>query len=354
MIDFNALKPLVIGAITAPRAGWEAQRDKAPETQTVLLGYTLPVVVGTTVVAALLSFILGTQDFLFSGVGRSFLGMLREMVLGSLLAVAGLAVLAYVVLALARVFGGHGTYAAALTMVSLVATPALLAGIPGALPWIGWIISLAAAIYSLVLLYQAIPVFLSVEGGKRPLHFIATLAAIIVVNLILGALFGGGGRDERATSEIASGSSFGISAALELREQAEADRYAPPANGQVTDAQLQRLIKVAEQTALRRQRAMAELEKASPQVEEGEGFAAMARALGGLSGAAGAGMRAMNAEIEAVKQENGNWAEHQWVRDQLGAARYGVETGPGSAQNRALYERHQSAVDRALDQLQQG
>jgi hypothetical protein len=178
MIDFKTLQALVTGAIFQPRQAWERYRDSTPSTQTVLLGYALPVVVGTTVAAALLSFVFGTQDFWISGSGRSFVAMLREMVLGSLLGVVGLGILAGVVLVLARVFGGSGGYDRAFAMCSLVATPALVGAVPGALPWIGWLIQIAAVIYSLVLLYQAIPVFLNVEGGKRPLHFIATLVLV--------------------------------------------------------------------------------------------------------------------------------------------------------------------------------
>lgn len=353
MIDLAALKPLVVGAITAPRATWQAQQARAADAQTVLLGYTVPVVVASTVLGALLSFVFGTQEVFFSGAGRSVVGMLREMLLGSVLGLAGLALFAWIALVLARAFGGLGSYAAALTMVSLVATPALVAGVPGALPWIGWIVQLLGAVYSLVLLYQAIPVFLAVEGRKRPLHFTATLAVVIVANVVLAAVFGGaaGGSDAR-TREVASRSSFGISEALELREQAETDRYTPPSSGEVSEAQVRRLIQVAEQTERRRQRALAETEKATPESTDGEGFAAMAHSLGSLSGAAGASLRALNAELESVKQDGGNWAEHQWVRERLSAARHGVDEGPGSAQNRALVQRHQAALDRALAQLQ--
>jgi hypothetical protein len=67
MIDFRSLQAVVTGAILGPHETWARYRDSAPSTQTVLLGYALPVVVGTTVVAALLSFVFGTQDFWLAG-----------------------------------------------------------------------------------------------------------------------------------------------------------------------------------------------------------------------------------------------------------------------------------------------
>jgi hypothetical protein len=352
MIDFRSLQAVVTGAILGPHETWARYRDSAPSTQTVLLGYALPVVVGTTVVAALLSFVFGTQDFWLAGSGRSFVAMLREMLLGSLLGIVGLGILAGVVLVLARAFGGSGNYDRAFAMCSLVATPALIGAIPGALPWIGWIIQLAAAIYALVLLYQAIPVFLDVAGGKRPLHFIATLVVVFVVNAVLGAVLGIGRDDQRAAREIAARSSGGISEIVALREAADSDRYTPPASGEVSRAQVRRLLKVATDTAQRRERYLAELAQADAKMAESEqGLAAFARAVGSLSGAAGAGARALGAELEAVKQEGGNWAEHQWVRERLQAARFEIDDGPGHAHNRRLYLEEQAALDRAFEQL---
>lgn len=356
MIDIGNLLVLVRGALLQPRDTWTRYRDSAPSTATVLIGYAAPVVVGASVAAAVLSFVFGTQDFWFAGSGRSVLGMLREMLLGSLFGLIGLGVLAGAVLVLARLFGGSGGYHRAFAMCSLVATPALIGAIPGALPWIGWLIQLAAAIYSLVLLYQAIPVFLDLDGARRPLHFIATLALVLVVNLLLGALFGAGAGDEDAAArQLAARSSAGISEVVALREAADRDRYTPPDSGAVSNAQLRRFVKIAEATARRRERYLAELAEADAKIDESEeGLAAFARAVGTLSSAAGAGARAANAELEAVKQDDGNWAEHQWVRERLQAARYEIDDGPGHEANRRLYLQEQAAIDRAFEQLTRG
>ncbi|MEN8719566.1 MAG: Yip1 family protein [Oceanococcaceae bacterium] len=355
MIDIAKLQPLVLGALTAPRETWDRYRDPVPDPKNVFLGFTLPVVVTLTVVAALLSFVFGTQDVFFAGSGRSVLALLREMVLGSLLGLAGIALMAYLVLALARVFGGSGEYGGALAMVSLVAVPALLAGVPGALPWIGWLIQLAAGIYSLVLLYQAIPVFLHIDGGKRPLHFIASVLTMVVINVILGALFGASAPvEDRPARQVASGAPLGLGEMAALQEAAAEDRYEPPRNGEVSREQVRQLLRVADDTVARRARYLAEAEKADSELSQSnvDGFAAMARALGSAASGISAGVRALSAEMEAVKALGGNWAEHQWVRERLQRARFGIADEPGQDANRALYAREKAQIDAALDQLQ--
>ena len=190
MIDIDKLKTLVIGALSEPRKTWEAYRAELPDTKTVFLGFTLPLVVGVALVAAVLAFVLGSQG-LFGG--RSVAMLLRQIVFGSLSGCIGLLLLAYIAQQVARWFGGSGQYNAALAMSTLVTVPALLAGVPGVLPWVGWLLQLAGAVYSLVLLYQAIPVFLEVSNDKRPLHYICTLVLAVIVNMVLGALFVGVG-----------------------------------------------------------------------------------------------------------------------------------------------------------------
>jgi len=361
-IDINELKTLFLGAVTDPEQTWETFRQGQRDVKAIFLGYTLPLVVGSVVVAAVLSFVFGTQGLVFTA-GRSFTGMLQEMITGSLTGCIGIALLAAVVMWVARLFGGEARYDAALSMSTLVAVPAVLAGIPGALPWVGWLIQLGAGIYSLVLLYKAIPVFLQLESSRRPLHFIGSLVVMIVANLILGAVFGGllGNSDERAVREALSGRSssnegmFGnIVAMAELYEAAERDTYGAPRNSEVSREQLRDFLRVAQDTAARQARYVEELAAAQQQLSAAEsdgGIGAMFSAMRAVSTGMAAGGGAFNAEMAAVKESGGNWAEHLWVRERLMRARYDIADEPGQAANRSLYQREKTSIDQALDQL---
>jgi hypothetical protein len=362
LVDINELKTLFIGAVTDPEQTWATFRQDERDVKSIFLGYTLPLVVGSVVVAAVLSFVFGTQGLVFT-TGRSFTGMLQEMLVGSLTGCIGLALLAAIVMWVARLFGGEGRYEAALSMSTLVAVPAMLASIPGALPWIGWLIQLGAAIYSLVLLYRAIPVFLQLESSRRPLHYICSLVAMIVANLVLGAVFGGVlvSSDERAVrgalserSSSGEGMFGNLIAMAELYEAAERDTYDAPRNGEVSRDQLRNFLRVAEDTAARQARYVQELAAAQQQLSAAEadgGIGAMFSAMRAVSTGMAAGGAAFNAEMAAVKESGGNWAEHMWVRERLMRARYEIADEQGQAANRALYQREKAGIDKTLDQL---
>jgi hypothetical protein len=60
---------------------------------------------------------------------------------------------------------------------------------------------------------------------------------------------------------------------------------------------------------------------------------------------AGSVLSANNAEMEVVKSGGGNWAEHEWVKQQLRTAH--IQRGEGSdtlAHNYQLYQKYQSEI----------
>ncbi len=67
--------------------------------------------------------------------------------------------------------------------------------------------------------------------------------------------------------------------------------------------------------------------------------------LGKMYSGAGGLMSANNAEMEVVKTAGGNWAEHEWVKQQLRIAH--IQQGEGSdanAYNYKLYEKYEDEL----------
>jgi hypothetical protein len=58
-------------------------------------------------------------------------------------------------------------------------------------------------------------------------------------------------------------------------------------------------------------------------------------------------MTANNAEMEVVKTGGGNWAEHQWVKEQLRAA--AIQQGEGSDALEHNYELYKEYEDELRD-----
>ena len=85
--------------------------------------------------------------------------------------------------------GGVRSFDQSVAMVSLAMIPSFLGGILSAIPFIGWLISLAATIYAAVLLYRFVPMFLIVPEIQRVKHFVIALVTCIVINvLVSGAI----------------------------------------------------------------------------------------------------------------------------------------------------------------------
>ena len=59
----------------------------------------------------------------------------------------------------------------------------------------------------------------------------------------------------------------------------------------------------------------------------------------------GSVMSAANAEMEVVTTGGGNWAEHQWVKDQLHVASIQKNLNTATKHNYALYQEYLSELN---------
>ncbi|MDX1554955.1 MAG: hypothetical protein R3212_02920 [Xanthomonadales bacterium] len=227
-------------------------------------------------------------------------------------------------------------------------------------PWIGWLITLAGGILALVFLYRIIPLALGVPEDKRVVHFIASLVCVFIINFIVAAVLGAGtvsrdfsstgyGRDDGAPV-FGSGMLGEMERQGRLIEAAQADRYEPPSDGKVSEAQAEAYVSVLKKTRSLQEEYAADMNKLSEELEAKEKAgtlspADLARAYSGM----GTAFSANNAEMEIVKTAGGNWAEHQWVKEQLRIAH--VQRGEGSEALEHNYEMYQDYVEN-LDDVQ--
>lgn len=186
--DFNRTLALVKGGLTNPSATWESYLAENPAWQQTLVNITGPLLLANVVLGLIFSRMVGTATPY--GLGGSLLG---AMVMLLILTAIGFAVAVFIFNFLAGVFGGKPDFNRCFAGMSLAAIPAWLAGIVGALlPWIGPLVSLAGGIVSLVFLYRVLPLAVAVPDNKRVLHFIVSLVAVLVVNMIVAGLLGVG------------------------------------------------------------------------------------------------------------------------------------------------------------------
>ena len=125
----------------------------------------------------------------------------------------------------------------------------------------------------------------------------------------------------------------------ELIAAAEEDRYEPPADGRLTEAQVREFIRVMERSRELSGEKQARLKRLS---EKAEGSEELSMGdIGEMMAGATEFMGIGTIEIEVVKSGGGNWAEHQWVRDTLRTAWIQKDINDAVAHNYALYQEYE-------------
>lgn len=123
----------------------------------------------------------------------------------------------------------------------------------------------------------------------------------------------------------------------ELLEKTANDSYEPPADGRLTDAQIQMYMKVREQEKQIAQVARQEMEKHAKKAE-GQGEKSLAGMVEGFK-ALGSAADFMTADLRAASELGVNTAEYQWVKEKV------LE-----ASGAAFQETMQASVNKMLDQ----
>ncbi len=338
MIDLQATVRWVTGVITDPETTAQSYRETTPNWQSTFFVLTLPLYVGAYLIAIVLSFVTGGGLFF----GSLSFGIAVFALLWSLLWTFVIAVLFDW---LSERFDGKRNFDAAYAVVGLAIVPAAAGTAIGPFPWIGWLISLAASIYSLMLAYRFLPLFLEIPEDNRAKHFALSIIAAIVVNIIvsmaMGPLFLSSAMDEvmrENTSDTqATGTIFGggFERQAKIAETAAEDTFNPPADGKLSDAQVARFADMLTKTQELKERLSGSLEN----MEEKE------PSLSDIMSGVGGVVRLSTAEMEVVKTAGGNWAEHQWVRGQIETARIQKDLNDTTAHNYELYMKYRDQID---------
>lgn len=298
---------LIKGALFNAEATWKNYLPEADNWQKTAFLLTGPLIV----ITAVLGYIIG-----FFGADSSMLGIRPTLVytlVMMIMSVVAAGVVAFIVSALAGMFGGKASFARGLAATSLAFVPGYLGQALNWLPWIGTLLALGLFVYALILLWRIIPVYLDVPDGKRAGHYIVTLIATIIVMFIISIVMrpiiaptmpGMPSLSESASGDGPTGIGGLMGEAMrqgELIEAAEEDRYDPPADGKLSE---------------------------------------MSEVMGSASA-----MMGMNTiELEVVKSAGGNWAEYEWVKNALRTAYIQEDINETVAHNYALYQEYEDEL----------
>lgn len=160
--------------LLSPKSEWEVIAGEPQTVQTLFTSYVM-----------VLAAIPAVSNFLgYSVVGIADIRVpmshgVTQLVLTYLLTLAGVYLLAILIDALAKPFGGERNFVQALKVAAYAPTAAWLAGAFKMVPWLA-ILSLAGALYSLYLLYLGLPQLMKTPE-KESFGYIAVIALITIV-----------------------------------------------------------------------------------------------------------------------------------------------------------------------------
>jgi hypothetical protein len=342
MFDLQTTLKWAMAVFTETDSVAQRYREAGATWQQAFLQLTLPLYVAAYLVAALLALITG---------GSLLIGSLSigALLLSVLWALGWTFVIAFIFDFFSGVFDGQRGFDPAYSVVALAIVPAAAGAALAPLPWIGWLLSLAGSIYSLVLAYRFLPVFLQIPETARGKHFALSVVAAILVNLVVSFVLastlapqaarspgaGVSGSDSGGPT-VSGGWMGGLERQADLVDAASKDVYEPPASGKLTGGQVQAYVDVLRKTHTLEARLGESFEKME---NEQPSFSDLVSGVGGA-------MRLGTAEMEVVKTAGGNWAEHQWVKGQLETARIQQDLNEVTAHNFRLFERYQADIER--------
>jgi len=349
--DFARTIALIKGGLLDHEATWKSYLDENPDWQKTAALLTGPLILANVLLSVILSRLIG--GFAFYGYYSNFFAALFW---GLVMGCIGFIIAVFVFNFLAGQFKGKSNFSRAFAAVSLAAIPAWVAGAVAALiPFAGFLIALAGGILSLVFMYKIMPLALEVPEEKRTVHFVVSIVAIIVFNIIVSTVIGVGA----ISSSLAPGSfsssgtasrsvtGSGMLGEMErqgrLMEAAGEDTYEPPGDGKLSDDQVRAYTRVLEKTRAIHEDYTEKMQKLSKEMEAKEkaGESPSAADLSQMYSGIGGVMGANNAEMEVVMTGNGNWAEHLWIKEQLRIAQ--IQQGDGSdaiAHNYKLFTKY--------------
>jgi hypothetical protein len=336
MFDANKTLDLVKDALLDPEPTWQKYFEEPRDWKDTAIILTLPVIAVCLVVGLVLK-----------PISVAFFSIIMMAI--------SITIWSLVVNFFAGTFKGTSDFDRSFAAVSLTAIPALVGNVLGELPWIGWLVSVGLGIYSLVLLYQIIPLAFSLPEDNRVKHFVVSLLSMIVAMMLIGSIFGGAminrsvgsasiDRIESSDDDAPyTGMFTGIQQNADYAEQAEADRYSPPDDGELSEDQVVAFVSVLTKTKalqneqLEKMKAFSDQAKESKAADEEPGLGDFFKA---VSGATNIGF----SEMKVVKTGGMNWAEHQWVRQQLDIARIQKDLNDAVKHNYALYVQYEDQL----------
>jgi hypothetical protein len=159
----------------APDAEWAVIASERATLGTLIPGYVLPLAALSAVGSSIVTLVAGL------GIGLAIRGAVTDLIV----AVVGVVVLATIIDSLAPTFGAVKSSEGAAKVAAYAPTPAWIAGIFQIIPFIGGLIALIGAVYSLYLLYLGLMRVMKSAADRAVGYTVVVVVVAIVVGFVV-------------------------------------------------------------------------------------------------------------------------------------------------------------------------
>jgi hypothetical protein len=171
--------------LMSPKTEWDVIDKEPADIPGTLTTYVAPLIIAAQV-ATFIGLMLFARTTVYGvTVGPSITGLAINSVLAIVLGVVMVYVFAFIVDALAPSFGAQKNFGQAFKVSAFSGTAAWVGGIFNIIPYVGWILALVGAIYSLYLLFVGLPKLMKPPADKGVIYTLACIAVIIILYIII-------------------------------------------------------------------------------------------------------------------------------------------------------------------------
>lgn len=169
------------GLLTQPQVEWNTVAAEPASVGGLFTSYVVPL----SAIPAVAGFIGAT---LLIGGAVSWTALLTGAVISYILGLVGIFVLGKIIELLMPSFGAPADGIAAMKLAAYAPTASWIAGLFLLLPFVGGLLALVGALYSIYLFYVGVPVVARVPAQKAVLFTLAVFVVALLVNLVIGGI----------------------------------------------------------------------------------------------------------------------------------------------------------------------
>lgn len=172
--------------LITPKTEWEVINGETATPSSLFMSYVLPL----AVVSSLGSVI---RYFMYAG-GYAGWGI-KYMIIGAVITLISTLIAFYltamIVDKLAPNFGSEKNMGKSAQLVAYSGTPSYVAGLLAFIPIIGWLISIAAWVYGVYLMYLGIGPLKKTPEDKKIVYILVSYVIMIAIYFVIAAILGG-------------------------------------------------------------------------------------------------------------------------------------------------------------------